>query len=403
MYLNKHNCTDEVGILFEIIADPKLPGGVRPFANITTFSQFPEEREVLFMAGSIFRVTDVIIANPFSTVKMELCSENDNHLKTIFESLRLEYGGEQAGKDKEASLNSLGIVLFNMNRYDTANRFFRRIYNESSADDPNRARYCMNIGNVALHTGRYRESAEWYDRALKFCESQKFIDHPIQANIHLVRGNLYQKQHRRRQALDSYNKALTIYRKNFGENHPRIGTCYANMAGLFERRKYYRTALEYHERALNVAEQTLPTAHPGLIPYHIGFADLLLDLRHRDLHRALNHAEKALDIAKQSMPPEHPGILCVYATLGRVYESMKDFEHSRFWYNKVYALRHLKTADGHIQRKWNTRKDFICIRCHRSMWIYQSFEWMKDTKLNCFIFHEFGSFIMNIVRYCCHY
>ncbi|CAF3988403.1 unnamed protein product, partial [Rotaria sordida] len=149
LYLNRNTCDDEVNILFEINADPKLPGGVLPFANVSRFSQFPEEEEILFMAGSIFHITDVISGNPFSTVKMELCSKEENDLKPLFETLRIEYGGEQVGKDKEASLNSFGIVLFNMERFEIADRFFRRIYYESSNDDPNRVRYAMNIGNVA--------------------------------------------------------------------------------------------------------------------------------------------------------------------------------------------------------------------------------------------------------------
>ncbi|CAF2878825.1 unnamed protein product [Rotaria sp. Silwood2] len=403
LHINENNRDDEVNVLFEIIADPKLPGGVQPFADVSRFSQFPEEKEVLFMAGSIFHITDVISGGSFSIVKMELCSKEMNDLKPLFETLRNEYGGEQAGKEQEASLNSFAIVLFNMYRYDIADRFFRRIYYESSNNDPNRVRYCLNIGNVALHTGHYEECADWYDRALKLCESHRFIDHPIEANIHLVRGNLYAKQHRRKQAITSYNKALTIYRKNFGENHSRIATCYSNMAGLFERQKYYGTSLEYHETALNVANHTLPATHPDLVFYNLNLAKLLLELRHRELQRALTHTEKACEIAQKIMPTEHPKFLDIYETMGKIYELMQDFERSTLWYNKVDALGGWQMADVHIQRKWNKRKEFTCIRCHRRTWIYRSFEWMKDTRLNCLIFHDFGFFLLDIERYCCHY
>ncbi|CAM4918248.1 unnamed protein product [Rotaria socialis] len=400
--INNNKNDDEVSVLFDINADSKVLGGVQPFANISRFSQFPQEEEVLFMAGSMFHITDVINGDSFSTVKMELCSNEENELKPLFETLRNEYGGELAGKGKEASLNSFGVVLFNMNKFHTADRFFRRIYYETSTDDPNRAQYCQNIGNAALHTGRYEESAVWYDRALEQCESHGYMDHPLQANIHLVRGNLYSMQHKRRQALDSYNKALTIYRKNFGENHPRIATCYGNMAACFRRRKYYRTSLEYYERALNVANHSLPEIHPDLIFYNLSLATLLLELRHRELQRALGHTEKALEIAQKAIPTEQMEFINIYSMMGQIYECMHDFENSTLWYNKVDALGGLQTADVRIQQKWNKRKDFTCSRCHRRTWIYRSFEWMKDTRINCLVFHDFGFFLLNCVRYCCH-
>jgi tetratricopeptide (TPR) repeat protein len=394
--------SDVVPVLFQIAADPYLRGGVKPFAKVTSSSALSEEEEIVFMAGSIFRVTEVIIEESISTIKMELCSNEDNNLKELFELLRSEYGGEIARKENEASLNSFGIVLYNMDKFDTADRFFRRIYNEVSPDDPNRARYCHNIGNVALQLGQYEESARWYDRAIALYETNGCVNHPSGATVYLVRGNLYTMMNKRRRALASYNKALTIYNTNFGEDHPKIAICYHNMAGLFERQKHYRMSVEYRRRALRIAENTLPNIHPDLVFYHLALAKLLFELRQRELQQALEHAQKALKIANRALPPDHPKFLDIYATLGQIYELMKDFEQSTIWYNKLDDLGGLKSADSSIQRVWNRRKQFTCIRCHRRTWIYLRFEWMKDTRLNCIVFHRFGFFLLDIIRYCCH-
>ncbi|CAF3855922.1 unnamed protein product [Rotaria sp. Silwood1] len=152
IYTTKSDCDNEVNVLFEIIADPKFPGSVKPFANISKLSHFNQEEEVLFMAGSIFYIVDVINEDSFSTVKMKLHSKEENDLNSFFERLCKEYGGEQAGKEKEASLNSLGTILYNMKRYDITDRFFRRIYYETCSDDSNHTGCCLNIGNVAFHT-----------------------------------------------------------------------------------------------------------------------------------------------------------------------------------------------------------------------------------------------------------
>jgi tetratricopeptide (TPR) repeat protein len=98
------------------------------------------------------------------------------------------------------------------------------------------------------------------------------------------------------------------------------------MAGQFERRKYYRVAVEYRERAIKIAENTLPNIHPDLICYHIALAKLLYELRHRELRQALEHATTALEIADRVLPSDHRQFLNIYATLGQIYELMKDSE-----------------------------------------------------------------------------
>ena len=122
IYLTKeHNNTDEsdeVSVIFQIEADPNLPGGVKSFANIAQFSQFPIEEEIVFMAGCIFRVIEVKITELFFTVRMELCSNEENSLKTLFEVLRREYMGDNLTEEKEMSINSFGIVLYKMKEYD---------------------------------------------------------------------------------------------------------------------------------------------------------------------------------------------------------------------------------------------------------------------------------------------
>jgi len=132
--------SDEVLVMFQIEANPYLPGGVKPFANIARYSQFPIEDEIIFMAGCIFRVIQVVGEDLFSIVRMELCSNEENDLKPLFESMRSEYGEKLAGKENEADMNSFGTVIFNMDKFDMADRFFRRIYYEACPNDPNRAR-----------------------------------------------------------------------------------------------------------------------------------------------------------------------------------------------------------------------------------------------------------------------
>ena len=249
---------DEIPVIFQIEANPHLPGGTKPFANIRNYSYFPDEDEVLFMAGCIFRIIEIINESSPRIVRMELCSNEENDLKAVMEWLRREYDGIQADYENGATLNSFGAALFCVDKYDIAGSFFHRMYHEAPLNDPDRIQYSLNIGIVELQSGRYEECARWCNRAFELCDVYGLIDHPGVGNLHLVRGNLYTALNKRQQALESYNKALAIYQANFGENHPLVALCYHCMASHFERRKYYGTSLEMRQKALQIAEKTLP-------------------------------------------------------------------------------------------------------------------------------------------------
>jgi tetratricopeptide (TPR) repeat protein len=208
---------------------------------------------------------------------------------------------------------------------------------------------------------------------------------------------------KRQRALTSYNKALAIFQANFGENHPLVALCYSSMANHYERRKYYSTSLEMRQKALQIAEKTLPPMHPNLALYHLRLSQLLIDLRHRNLEAALHHANASLDIANRVFLSNHPQLLQSYLMLSEIYSLMKDFQQSIFWFNKVEAFDGVQSTNIRMQKVLQRRKTFICNRCHRIVWIYRCFEWMKNTRLNCFVFHVIHFFFLDRKRYYCNY
>ncbi len=69
-----------------------------------------------------------------------------------------------------------------------------------------------------------------------------------------------------------------------------------------------------------------------------------------------------------------------YLKLSEIHSLMGDFEQSIIYFNKFEDFGGLKSTDIHLQRVLARRKHFICNRCHRLVWIYRYFEWMKDTR-----------------------
>lgn len=399
-YLSQDNMntdgSDQVSVIFEIEANPNLPGGIKPFADITGFSRFPAEEELLFMVGSIFRVTHVDITEPYSIVRMELCSNEDNSLKPLFEILRQEYKADIVTEGSQTDANSFGVVLYHMKEYDLANRFFHRIYHETSFNDPNRARYCMNIGNTILHTGRYKECAQWYDQALQLYQTNGFNNHPSVGTLYLVRGNLFSRMNQSRKALDSYDIALSMFQQSLGENHPRVALCYNAMGQLFEKRRDIPTAIDFYQKSLQIAERTSPSEHPSLITYHFCLAQAFLHPRRRDLDQALYHAQAALQIA-EAISFDHATILKIHLLILDIHKQMNNVEEIAASQNSIEHLCNRYFPDFVISRD-GCKSEFICSHCYRRVQIYNCFECMKNTRLYCIIFHGFTNNIYSCLQ-----
>ncbi|CAF1003858.1 unnamed protein product [Rotaria sp. Silwood1] len=150
-------------VLFKIVADPRLEG-IKPFANISSFSYFSQEEEVLIMLGSIFRLVDIHQdVEQVWIIEMRLCSNHDNDLKLVVDQLKKNHGEG----DAETSLLSLGFILLDMGKYDSAEKYFFRFLNEQSNDYQGIARCYYALGNLATKKDDLDSSLVWHFKSLE--------------------------------------------------------------------------------------------------------------------------------------------------------------------------------------------------------------------------------------------
>ena len=81
-------------LLFEIDADPWIDC-IKPFADISEFSNYLEEQEVLFMLGSVFRLDSIVfdLDRHIWIIGMTMCSDNEHQEKDVYEKMRNELCG----------------------------------------------------------------------------------------------------------------------------------------------------------------------------------------------------------------------------------------------------------------------------------------------------------------------
>jgi tetratricopeptide (TPR) repeat protein len=149
---------DMTSVLFEIEADP-LMVDTKPYADISKFSQFSEEQEILFMFGSIFRVTSVDHGaghgvEPDWIIRMSLCDDDDKDVQKV-----LNYMQAQNGKG-ETNLRTLGKLLWKMGNYDMAEKYYRRFLNDLPPGDELRVSVYEDIAEIKSQIGDYNGSID---------------------------------------------------------------------------------------------------------------------------------------------------------------------------------------------------------------------------------------------------
>ncbi|CAF4080405.1 unnamed protein product, partial [Adineta steineri] len=169
---------DSERVLFEIDADPKIVT-TKPFADISEHSYFPDESEVLFMIGSIFRLNDINRNDDqIWIIKMTLCNDDEHDLRQVF-----MYMKEQI-ESSEMNLRTLGKILLEMGKFDLAEKYFIRSLKQLPSNDRLHISLYEDLGKLASQRGDYDMSMEWRQKLLTFREKN-----PLATNVTVNKTN----------------------------------------------------------------------------------------------------------------------------------------------------------------------------------------------------------------------
>ncbi|CAF1404610.1 unnamed protein product [Adineta ricciae] len=338
-------------VLFQIDADPTI--STKPFADITQRSHFCNEKEVLIMLGSICRIIDVCINDEqIYVVQMTLCSDDDHHLKNIFEYMKSLHGGG------EKNLLSFGNVLAEMGRFDEAEKYYFRLLKHLSADNPNIARCYHGLGNIADEKDDYDASLEWHQKSLQIRTAVLRADHPHLAANYISIGCAFFNQADYQQAFESFEKAHDIIETAFGARHPDVAMCLNNMGCVYEREQKYITALRYHEKALRIRLKCLPEYHPDVAQSYHNIGNVYRALREYDV--ALENYQKALEIKFKSLPSDHRDIALTLENIGNVYNDKDNLQEALSYYKKAEFIYDRSLPATHMTAFSSSKFPYSC-------------------------------------------
>ena len=330
-FLQSATKTDDLQrILFEIDADPRV-NETKPFANITSFSFFPGEDEVLMMLGSIFRLVHLDCdKDDIWIMRLTLCGDDDHDMKDILDYLkaRLEAG--------ETSLYSFGQVLRDMGKYDAAEKYMHRFLNGLPRNHRDVANGCHALGVITDEKGDYQSSLQWHQKSLDMWMKILKANDPNLGDAHNCIAVVYRRLGQHQQALQSYEKALKIFRQAYGNDHLKIAMCFNNLGVVYYEDKNYSKAFEYYQKALAIWQKDLPANHSHLGAAYNNIGEVRRHLGQYD--QALEDHRLSLTIYEKSLPSEHPLIATAFENMGLVYEQKGDLQQARSYLEKAAVI-----------------------------------------------------------------
>jgi tetratricopeptide (TPR) repeat protein len=311
--------------------------GLKPFADISKFSYFKDEDEILMMLGSVFRLNKIYLHHDqIWRIQMTLCSDNVGDLKKTFNHMEVQYGV------MDTRLLLFANVLIDMSHFDAAGEYLRRLLKQLPYEHRDIPKCYHALGKVSCEKGDYKLSLDYFTEARKILE--KSNDSQL-GYIYNGIGEVYQNQGDLKQAMESYEKALNIFKQTSSKTDENIAWCYNNIGIIYEKNKDYSKALDYLENSLTIKKNILPAGHPCLGNTYNNLGNVYYYLQEYD--QALNKYELSYEIFHKSLKPRHPSIARVLRNIGIAYEVKKDFKEAKKYYEKASNIREFISSSSH--------------------------------------------------------
>ena len=336
---NQSPADDLHRVLFEIDANPVVLGDrtMRPFADISQYSNFANESEVLFMLGSIFRLDGIQDDDDgVSIIRMTLCGDDDNDLKQLLKHMK---------KRTRPDLRSLGDVLKDMGKFNLAEQYFTRVLYESPLDDLSRGFLYYSLSVVSQSKSDNENSISWLEKAIESFKRHGTPDCFNAGQLNNLIGEIHRLNSNYDEALESYNTALSIYGSLTTEKREKMDMIYENISLIYQAQKKYLEALDIEEKCLSSRLEYLPAHHPDLGLSYANLGIVHGCLGHHDL--ALEMLQKSLKIRVKALPPYHLDIGINYQHIGLIYQiknessiALKYFQMALSVFRQELSIHH---------------------------------------------------------------
>ena len=312
-------------------------------ANVASFSEHPEEEEVLFNIGTAFCI-DKVRLNEETNIWHVEASVTTAGAQAVAEYMKLI--------ERELYESSveviLGTLLMDMGKFVRAQFYFENLIRDTAQDkyselaalhynlgltysfqkdldsaennllqaieyqqmiplkQRNTVRAYNALGSVYQVSGQLSEAMQFYLMAGAVCNKQFQSDDLSNAQTYTNMGQYYLVKQMYDEARDSYERAVKILKIYLPESHQRIGILYNEMGDVYRKQGETQKAMGFYEQADSILGNILPEHHPCRAYCWSSMGILFLQMN--DLEEAQRYHKKALKTYKRVLPADHINI-----------------------------------------------------------------------------------------------
>ncbi|UJR12582.1 hypothetical protein I4U23_016758 [Adineta vaga] len=290
---------------------------IRP-VNIQDKSYFPDELEIIFPIGSIFKVDSIDIDNSPRRIRLILTEDED--YERMFEIFQKNY------VMKLPSSVLFADLLISMGEYHKAKQYLHILIEE------------LNLSNDMINNGyAYCSMGKIYDaNALNLIEK----DNAFCARIYLYIGRLYRNKNEYDTALKYCHKALNY---QHAMDSSDLADLYDEFGSIYSQMQNFDQTVKYLNQSLNIRQSNQSNYREYISTY---ISLIILYLKKSDYHETLQRLKDILHILINTVPQGHPDIVFIYTCVGIAYRKCEDYESAM-----IYCQKALRTIENLSQKQ----------------------------------------------------
>ena len=203
------------------------------------------------------------------------------------------------------------------------------------------------IATAHINNGDTKEAIEYYKKALKIRKKLLGKEHIDVARTYNAIGTVYKSQGDARALIQNsreasswyadasfyYKNTLSIYEKLLGTSHPETALILFNIGTLYCSQGNYSESLEFMNKAISIAEKAHGRNHPIIAGINSGIA--FTYWKKKDAIRAIEFSQKALTVLENILGINHPDTALCYGNIGTYAFSERNYDMALDYYQKT--------------------------------------------------------------------
>lgn len=331
--------SDKHWIIFTITVEPEvsLPS-IFAYIGEKKLTTKPDEMEVLFAPGAVFRTETV----PIQAEKDHIWRMN-LHLAQNDQCLELNKFIDEIQKKHSHSPNSLytlASVLAEMGQTNSALLFYRMLIQQSSYNNKlpeyDLLALFSNIGSLWFDIGNYYEAIRFYEKVINLIRTCYPFDVFCWVRVLSHMGSTYMELGNYKRARYFLDCAL-LYIEYFPQQRFDIHAhLYNNMGRLEQNEKNFDTSLTYFKKSIDIIDNHLPDEKKYLISVRLNIASVYQEQENYDL--AIEKYEQIIKICEKTLPSENTPLIKTYSSMSLCYSNQGKFDKAHDYIKKSIKL-----------------------------------------------------------------